>query len=274
MSLGLTSYSSARLLDKSLGQTDFTPAATHYFGLFTTNPTDAAGTGYTELSDGGYARVSKTNNTTTWANWTSGAKKCQVEVVFGAATEDWTEVNGVGIWDASSSGNLEAWGALTNPRLILDTETLTIAANSGQITFLGDAGGNGGVTDYAAGKMMDHQFGATDYTEMATCYFGLLTVNPGTDGSGDTEMTGTGYARDDITNDTSLWPGWSGGVTATGAAVAFTAGEDWAEAPGGGIWDDASSGNLWFWGKLTTPKTILNGATETFPAGSITAWIQ
>jgi len=275
MSLGLTYYSAERMLNKLLGIDDYTPAATNYFGAFTANPADAEATSYTECTDGGYARVSKTNNDTTWTDWAGGAKVCGVEVSFAAATEDWTELTGIGIWDASTAGNLLGWGALASPITLLDTEVLTIPADAGQFTFLGDASGYGGLTDLAAAALMDYEFGISAYTEPATCYFGFLTTNADPDGTGSVELGSAGYARVSKTNNTTTWPGWAAGITQNGVAIAVgPATEDWTEVLGLGIWDAASAGNLWIWGKLTSPKSVLDGQTETVPVGAITVRIQ
>lgn len=275
MALGLTHYTAERMLNKLLGITDYTPAANHHFGAFTVNPADAEATAYTECTNAGYGRVSKTNNDTTWADWASGAKVCAVEVAFAAATENWTELVGIGVWDASTSGNLLGWGALASPITILDTEVLTIPAGAGEFTFLGDASGNGGLTDTAAAALMDYEFGITDYTEPATWYFALLTTNPDPDGTGGVELASAGYARVSKTNNTTTWPGWSSGITQNGVAIAFgPATENWTEVVGGAMYDDPSAGDLWLWGKFTTPKSVLDGQTETIPVGAITVRIQ
>lgn len=268
---GVSDYTDERMLNKFLGATAYTPAANHHFALFTTNPV-SGGSGYVELNKTGYARISKTNNTTTWKNWgavSSGAKHIGVSVVWGAATEDWDEVVGVGVFDAAAAGNLLAWAVLATPKTILNGQTLTVPVDGGSITFLGKSDGTGGPSDYAAGRMMDWEFGKTAYTPAANHHFGFFTTNPGTDGSGFVESTGGGYGRISKTNNTTTWPAWASGLKKNGvdiAHAAFTA--DMTTMVGAGWWDAASAGNLLWWGKFSSSRTPLNGETLTLPANS------
>ena len=265
---GVSDYTAERMLNKFLSAVTYTPAATHYFALFTTNPS-AGGAGYVELTNTGYARISKTNNATTWPAWASAAKKNGVAIAWGAATEDWDEVVGVGVFDAAAAGNLLGWGVFVTARTVLDTETLTVPVDGGVITFLGEAAGVGGITDYSAGRLMDYEFSAAAYTPAATHYFGLMSTNPNPAGSGAVELSGGGYARISKTNNATTWPAWATLLKKNGVAIAwpaFTA--DMATIVGAGWWDAASAGNLLGWGKFTNTRTPLEDETFTLPANS------
>ena len=78
--------------------------ATIYFALFTSMP-GLDGTGGAETTDSGYARVGLTNNTTNFPNAALGVKQVATAVLFAAAVEGYTLV-GIGIYDASTAGNL------------------------------------------------------------------------------------------------------------------------------------------------------------------------
>jgi hypothetical protein len=107
-------YLEGKVLDAVFGQTALPAIGTTYIGLFTVIPTDV-NAGGTEVTGGSYARVAFTNNTTNWpaASGTSPTQKANgVAVTFPAPTANWGVVVGFAIYDASSAGNLLAWGAL------------------------------------------------------------------------------------------------------------------------------------------------------------------
>ena len=62
----------------------------------------------------------------------------------------------------------------------------------------------------------------------------------------------------------------TGGATSNNAAITFpepTSG--WGQVQAFGVFDAATGGNLLFHGSLTINKTINEGDTVTFPAGSL-----
>lgn len=97
-----------------------------YIGLHTADPTDA-GTG-TEVSGGSYAReaVSFTVTNDTASN--------SATVTFTAATANWGTITHVGVWDASSSGNLLFHGAVTTSKTIETGDTFQISSGNLDIT--------------------------------------------------------------------------------------------------------------------------------------------
>ena len=110
-----TDYLEKKLLDFVFGNTAYSVPATLYVGLFTVLPAED-GTGGTEVSGGSYARVAVTNNTTNFPNATGGnpsTKASGAIFTFPTATANWGDVIGMGIWDASTSGNLLAFNPLT-----------------------------------------------------------------------------------------------------------------------------------------------------------------
>jgi len=104
-----------------------TGPATLYVALFTTNPTDAAGG--TEATGGSYARVAVTSSLANWAGTqsagsttastgTSGTTSNNNAITFPAPTANWGTITGVGIYDASTAGNLLIWGALSASKTV------------------------------------------------------------------------------------------------------------------------------------------------------------
>ncbi len=118
----LTDYAENKIVDAVLrGQTLGAPA-TGYVGLFTTCPTDS--TAGTEVSGGSYARVAVTSSLANWAgtqsagsttasSGTGGTTSNNGAITFPAPTASWGTVTCWGIFDASTSGNLWIYSALT-----------------------------------------------------------------------------------------------------------------------------------------------------------------
>ena len=99
-----------------------TGPATLYVGLVTGAENDAAGG--TEVSGGSYARVAVTSSLANWAGTqsagsttastgTGGTTSNNNAVTFPAPTGNWGVCVGFGIWDATTTGNLLFYGALS-----------------------------------------------------------------------------------------------------------------------------------------------------------------
>jgi hypothetical protein len=103
---GLTDYAEQTALETLL------PNGTDVFvGFFTVEPTADDGTGGTEASGSGYARKAHQ----AWTNTTSGDITYRVNngaIEFAALTADLVGINGWGIWDAVSGGNMIAFGPI------------------------------------------------------------------------------------------------------------------------------------------------------------------
>lgn len=126
--------------------TDTLGATTKYIGLLSGTPTDDAGAGLTEVSGGAYARQSMGLNGANWAAAAQGATGTPssvangVAVTFPQATADWAagaNLTYFGLYDASTAGNLVAFGALTTPKPVLNGDTASFAIGA-LILKLGD----------------------------------------------------------------------------------------------------------------------------------------
>jgi hypothetical protein len=129
-----SNYLENELLDHVLGGGDYTRVATVYLGLFTDNPSDAGGG--TEVSGGSYARKAVTNNNTNFPAASGGGKALAVQTDFVEATGNWGTITAVGIFDASTAGNLLYWATLTAPVTINTGEIARFAADA--LTFTED----------------------------------------------------------------------------------------------------------------------------------------
>jgi 2-keto-4-pentenoate hydratase len=121
-----TTYLANKLLDHQLGKAAFT-MPTVYVALSSTTPTTAGGN-ITEPSGGSYARVA--TSAATWNSAASGSTSNAAAITFPAATADWSAganlTYGV-LYDASTAGNVLAYGALTVAKNCLNGDTVSIA---------------------------------------------------------------------------------------------------------------------------------------------------
>jgi hypothetical protein len=123
----LTDFAENKVLDAILRAQPLGAPATHYIGLFTTNPTDVGGG--VEVTGGSYARVpvtaglaawsgSQTPGTTVASTGTDGTIENNAVITFPAPTAAWGVVTGFGIFDALAAGNLWIYSALTTSKTI------------------------------------------------------------------------------------------------------------------------------------------------------------
>ncbi len=121
MAGNLTNYLENKLIDHFLGTTTYTKPSNVYVGLFTVAPTDAAGG--TEVSGGSYAR-----QTATFGASSNGSTTNNANVDFTLMPSATTVA--IGIFDASTSGNMLLHGTLTANKTTDDGDTLRIATGS------------------------------------------------------------------------------------------------------------------------------------------------
>ena len=123
----MSNYLENALINATLRNTSYTSPATVYVGLHTADPTDA-GSG-TEVSGGSYARTS-----VTFGAPSNGTSTNSAAVEFPQATGNWGTVSHIGIWDASSTGNLLYHTALDSSKTIETGDIFKIASGSLSVT--------------------------------------------------------------------------------------------------------------------------------------------
>lgn len=130
--MSLTQAYASAIMDHILGGPDLTRAATVYAALFTAAP--GGGSAGTEVSGGSYARVAITNNATNWPAATNGLKSNGATITFPTATADWGTVVTVGIFDASSGGNLLMTATLSPSQAVPTGVTVSFAVGELDLT--------------------------------------------------------------------------------------------------------------------------------------------
>ena len=124
--MSFSDYLETKVLDHVFAGTAYTAPSTLYVALFTAAPSDSGGG--TEVSGGAYAR--QTIAFTTSGDTTSN----NAAIEFPTATANYGTVTHVGVYDASSAGNLMAWAALTSSKTIETGDVFRIPANDLDIT--------------------------------------------------------------------------------------------------------------------------------------------
>lgn len=117
-----TDYLENEVLDHILGEgaRDYTSPSTLYIGLFTA-VSNGETASVTEVSGGSYARAAVNFNAASGGNATNNG-----DVTFTTATADWGTVTHVGIYDASTAGNLLIYATLDTSKTVSNGDTFVI----------------------------------------------------------------------------------------------------------------------------------------------------
>lgn len=135
----------------------------------------------------------------------------------------------------------------------------------------------GSKSNYLENKILNLVLGGTAYSIPATLYVGLWDSAAGelTDastGASAGEISGNGYARVAITNNTTTWgAATTDGTRKNAIAITFpTATGTWGTSVDQvAILDATTSGNILYWGDLSVAKVITSGDTAKFDIADI-----
>lgn len=123
---GFSDFLETKVLQHVFGGTSYTAPTTLYLALYTSAPGETGGG--TEVSGGSYARQSA-------AFTVSGNLATNTSAIeWPAASASWGTIVAVGVMDASTSGNLLAFGNLTTSKTIGSGDILRIPAGDLDIT--------------------------------------------------------------------------------------------------------------------------------------------
>ena len=125
----LSDYAEKLLLDFLMTTGTATRPTNWYVALYTAAPSDSGGG--TEVSGAGYARQAVAFDA---AASPGGTTSNSGDVSFTAAGGNYGTVTHLGIFDASSSGNLLWHGALTANKTVEDGDTITFTAGNIDLT--------------------------------------------------------------------------------------------------------------------------------------------
>lgn len=140
----MTDYLENKLIDFLFRGGSYTPPAGLYIALFTAAPSDTGGG--TEVSGNSYARVNLAPSASNWASTggvttttnpsagTSGTTSNNSAISFPTPSGSWGTITHVGIFDASTAGNLLFWGALSSSLSVTGSST-PISFQISQLTY-------------------------------------------------------------------------------------------------------------------------------------------
>jgi hypothetical protein len=124
-------------------------------------------------------------------------------------------------------------------------------------------------SNFLENALLNHTLTATGYTQPTTRYLALFTADTGLEAnspSAEISTSGTAYIRKAVT-----FAAASGGTCATNATVTFnTATTSWGLVSHIAIMDAETSGNVLFYGALTTSKQIDAADTMQVTSGNLT----
>jgi hypothetical protein len=126
--MSFSNYLETELLDHVFANNAYTSPSTVYVGLFTSSPTDA--NSGTEVSTSGTAYARQSGSFTVSGNTATTS----AAIEWPTATASWGTITHIGIYDASSAGNLLAWAGLTASKTIASGDVFRIPAGDIDIT--------------------------------------------------------------------------------------------------------------------------------------------
>jgi len=121
------------------------------------------------------------------------------------------------------------------------------------------------MSDFLENALINHVFRNTTYAQAGTLYLALYSSDP-TDADTGTELSGSGYARQEL-----HFVAPSNGGTSNDADVTFPAATaDWVTITHVGVRDASTGGNLIMHQQLTNSVDVLSGNNFRIPAGQLT----
>jgi len=124
--MSFSNYLETEVLDWAFSTGTATRPTSWYLALYTAAPSDTGGG--TEVSGGGYARQSVVFTVT--GNTASN----NAAIEFPTATANYGTVTHIGVFDASSAGNLLAYAALTTSKTIETGDVFRVPSGDLDIT--------------------------------------------------------------------------------------------------------------------------------------------
>jgi hypothetical protein len=205
-----------QMLDWLCGGGSITIPTTYALRLYNGTPLS----GGSELSGNGYAAAALVNDSGSFAATVDAEKVSAAAITLpptGTASGTWTYGWAV-LTDSGGSTVLHMLTATDGASSIESGETLTIPAGKLKLRW----GANGTLKvwdDTYMNKVWDRLYGGGAFTAASTVQFALFSADP-REGGVEASTVGTGYARRNIANNSSLWTTGTL-VKATAADVRF-----------------------------------------------------
>jgi hypothetical protein len=126
-------------------------------------------------------------------------------------------------------------------------------------------------TNYAKNKIQDLMLGGVALTPPSNYYLALSTTNISVSGSNLTEPVGAAYARIIIPNTKSYFTNSSSGCLVNSASIVYVESSgSWGTIVDIALTDAITSGSVWMYTTLTSPKIVQSDTVISFSASAIT----
>lgn len=218
------------------------------------------------------------DGTTIASSGTSHTTSNNIEIDLGVGSTDAETLVGVGLFDASTSGNCWMVWLFETPLDVAPGDPVTLAAGVLRFTL----GITSGVSDYLSNKLIDLVFRGQAYAWPATIHHAAYIATPSNVGGGTEVGGGVGYARAALVPSMASLSGTqaagttvastgTGGRISNNAAITHPSPTgSWGTIEAGGWHDAASGGNLLLWHALASPITVSAGSpAPTYPADTM-----
>lgn len=128
-----------------------------------------------------------------------------------------------------------------------------------------------GKSNYLKAKVINHVLSLEAFTEPSSVFVALYTTAP-TDDTLGVEVTGNGYARQEITATNFAVATVTLPQASNQQDITFptATGGNWGTVVAFALLDAVTSGNMLLWSNLTTSKQVDDGDTVIFRTGQLT----
>ncbi len=242
-----STYLQNKIIDHILKVATFTQPTHLYVGLSTADPLED-GSGLDEPSDAAYVRQVCDD----WYEANLRGTQNAVELDFPAATDSWGTITHWAIFDAITSGNMLAFGEITDPKNVITGITLSIHVGDIDVSIT-----TGEISTYLANAILDHIFMNDAYTVPTHIYVALTTETVFDSDSGATiTEPGDVYAR--VQFDT--WNIAAEGISSNDGDIVFAdPGASWGIITGVALLDALTEGNLLLFDDVTESQEVNAG---------------
>ena len=251
----LSDYATTKLVDHVF-KTAYSPVATLYIALCTAAPTAAStGSTITQTNYTGYTRASFTASS---FNAAATRKIVQaLDITFPQASSvSGSNITHYAICDASTAGNMLAFGSFNSSWNVVSGNTPKVAAAQIEISIGASSGA--GFTDYSVHQMLNLMFRNVAWSTPSTSiHFGLTTATLTDSSTSGTEPSGNAYAREPVP--ASSFDAASAGVTTNNTAITFdTPSGTWGTITSIIIMNALTTGNMLAYDNSNVVDQIVN----------------
>lgn len=283
----LTNWGENKFADYYLRNRPWAFPTAWYIGLASA----ASDSSITELSGTGYARVPIQRGFSSFsATQSVGAMLTSTGTThrtaniagftFGISGSAWGTALFVVLYDAPVGGNAFIYADIDGGALVIGNAQ-EVAFDAGALLIT--VGLTGGMSDYLSNKIIDEVFrNGPAFNKPTNLYARLLTSAPSNAGGG-TEVVAPSYGRMAIPRSLDAWSGTqapattidsfgTGGLISNNLGIIFpTPTTPWGTVSHFALNDAAVAGNLWLWGTMTVPRSVLSTSPPpTLLPGSLT----